>query len=292
MAKPNPKGPRRRQLVQVLSKRGVAPIAELAQAIGKRGHCAYEAVQHPWFARHTYGHYKLSPAGRRQARRMKLGPVRVAKFETARLTHQQQALAETCMRLAWKRGGQHAWHKRHRYYGMPFETLKEEYGNAALLAVAYAARDFQPERQLKFSTYADWKIRGAISNIDRALVKHRRLRPVGIGNEGHHSRRNKDLNALCITPSRELPPEEQAAWNETMPEQQLAGPHWQKRLAMLPPQDRQAIELRFREGLTLQEAGQVMKVSKERVRQLEQRALWRLRQILQAEHPAQEQKHA
>ncbi len=208
--------------------------------------------------------------------------------------------------------------KKYKGRGVPFIDLIQE-GNIGLMR---AAKKFDYKRGFKFSTYATWWIRQAVT---RAIADNgRTIRiPVHMGDQiskmyktqnklkqrlGREPSEEELAEAIEVSPDRlsflqkisrhpislELPissegdsvigdfiednetpdPDETATHN-------LLQQHIENALAELPA--RAAMVLRLRFGLaggtrhTLQEAGNKMGVSRERVRQIERRALQRLR---------------
>ncbi|GIX49486.1 MAG: hypothetical protein KatS3mg131_3697 [Candidatus Tectimicrobiota bacterium] len=210
---------------------------------------------------------------------------------------------------------------RYRGRGVPFLDLIQE-GNIGLMR---ALEKFEPQRGLKFVTYAHWWIRQAIS---RAITEqHRTVRLPGHVVERKNKLRaatDRLRDALGRTPSvQELSAE--LGWTPKevedlitaiqpitrldkpvtedggelgdiledaqapLPEEAAAEEELRHRLAAclaeLP--EREALILRLRYGLdtpqpySLQEIGNLLGISRERVRQLERQALEKLRQAPQ-----------
>jgi RNA polymerase sigma-32 factor len=214
---------------------------------------------------------------------------------------------------------------RYRNYGLALGDLVQE-GNVGLMQ---AALRFEPERDVRFSTYAAWWIRAAIQDFvlrNWSIVRTgttaaqkslffnlRRLRArigagagatmspearrriagelgVGIAEvermEARLGAADLSLNAPFAAGGREqaqdLLPDARAT-----PEEAVIGAldarartcSIGRALAALPPRERWIIQQRrLREqGATLQQLGRALGVSKERVRQLETRALARLK---------------
>ena len=220
---------------------------------------------------------------------------------------------------------------KYRHYGLPVGDLIQE-GNVGLMQ---AAGRFEPERGVRFSTYAAWWIRASIQDhilrnwsIVRTgttaahkslFFKLRRLR-VRIGEidggplseEGRQtiaetigvsvsdvmvmeqrlSGADASLNAT-VAQDGESQMQDFLADQRPTPEQVVADSHdrqvmsdWlNQALSELPVRER-VIILRRRlneEGATLEELGKLLGVSKERVRQLEHRALKKMRVFLEAQ---------
>ena len=214
---------------------------------------------------------------------------------------------------------------RFRNYGLPMGDLVQE-GNVGLMQ---AAARFEPEREVRFSTYAGWWIRSAIQDFilrNWSIVRTgttsaqktlffnlRRLRAriadASSGTLGVEGRRliARELNVgeaeveamemrlsggdqSLNTPIGETGEDE---WQDLLadkrpsPEDLAIGAHdaatrsrWlAESLDELSPRERSIIRARrlVEDGATLAELGIVLGVSKERVRQLEHRALNKLR---------------
>jgi len=212
-----------------------------------------------------------------------------------------------------------------RNYGLPMGDLVQE-GNIGLMQ---AAARFEPERGVRFSTYASWWIRSAMQDYilrnwsivrtgttasQKALFFNlRRLRARINGDMGGQLSQEgrefiatelnvpmADVEAMEVRlgasdQSLNAPVAEEGDgnWQDFLadtrptPEEVVIGlrdaetrSRWlQEALTQLSDRERRIIrERRLREeGATLEELGQSLGVSKERVRQLEQRAMEKLR---------------
>jgi RNA polymerase sigma-32 factor len=215
---------------------------------------------------------------------------------------------------------------KYRTYGLPIGDLIQE-GNVGLMQ---AAARFEPEREVRFSTYASWWIRSAIQdyvlrnwsivrtgttaaqksqffNLRRLRAKiqqaseelsldeqrQRVAQELGVGlkdveaMEQRMSASDQSLNAP-IGESGEDEWLELLSDERPTPEDIVTGMRdaetrskWLKEaLCELSPREQTIIQRRrlVEDGATLEELGVVLGVSKERVRQLEHRAMLKLKQ--------------
>jgi RNA polymerase sigma-32 factor len=216
---------------------------------------------------------------------------------------------------------------RFRSYGLPMGDLVQE-GNVGLMQ---AAARFEPQRGVRFSTYAAWWIRSAMQdyvlrnwsivrtgttaaqkslffNLRRLRARIEGLSPAPLSEAGCSkiaaalnvdaaSVRQMDQRLAAADQSLNAPiGEGDDDWQEFLadarptPEEAVIGRHdaltrarWLgEAMADLTSRERRIItERRLTEaGATLEDLGRTLGVSKERVRQLEQRALTKLRQSL------------
>ncbi|MBP7339803.1 RNA polymerase factor sigma-32 [Niveispirillum sp.] len=215
---------------------------------------------------------------------------------------------------------------RFRHYGIPSGDLIQE-GNIGLMQ---AAARFEPERDVRFSTYAAWWIRSAIQDhilrnwsivrtgttaAQKSLFFNlRRLRAKIADNPSAENMSDDARRAVAreldIDP-REVETMEmrlaacdqslnatmamdgEAEWQDILPDSRpnpedivigmrdgnMRSRWLAEALGELSPRERRIIaERRLRdEGATLEELGRALGVSKERVRQLENRAMSKLR---------------
>ena len=217
---------------------------------------------------------------------------------------------------------------RFKSYGLPLGDLVQE----GVVGLMQAAARFEPERDVRFSTYAAWWIRSAMQDFilrnwsvvrtgttaaQKSLFFNlRRLRAriddgryaslddagkayiarelsVAVGEveamEMRLQRGDQSLNAT-IAPSGEDAWQDFLADERPGPEEIVTGAHDSKQrsrwlamsLAELSERERTIIhERRLREdGRTLEELGTRLGISKERVRQIEHRALQKLKAAL------------
>ncbi len=202
----------------------------------------------------------------------------------------------------------------YRRWGVPLEDIIQQ-GNLGLLK---AAEKFDPDRECRLATYASYWIRaeireyvvrtfrvvrlGTTKNERRALRAYRKTKITepavlaemsGLSEERVRkllplfSAREVSLDATSSDSSpwsermagAEPDPEEQAARSETRAQ---AGQAVREAVRTLDARERMIVEQRFmtEEPPTLQELGVRLGVSKERVRQLEERARNKLRGAL------------
>ena len=238
------------------------------------------------------------------------------------------ALVISHFRLVVSQAAQYA-----RRYGLSFADLMQE-GNLGLMQ---ATDRFDPDRGVRFSTYAIWWIRAAIQDFvlrnwsvvrigtttteKRLFFNLRRLRAriaSANGDSLSHEHHAEIARTLGVTvdavddmdarlsgadQSIDAPVDEAGTtdWSDMLVDQQpspeeIVGDRleqqtyrrWLDRaLAELPPREALIIRRRhLRErAQTLEELGLELAVSKERVRQLEKRALTRLRRMVSAQLP-------
>jgi RNA polymerase sigma-32 factor len=218
---------------------------------------------------------------------------------------------------------------RFRNYGLPFGDLVQE----GMVGLMQASERFEPERGVRFSTYASWWIRSAIQDFilrnwsivrtgttsaQKSLffnLRRLRARIDGAGaNIMKDTMRQKIADELHVKLSdvevmeRRLGGGDQSLnamigddsddqWQDLLrderpsPEQVVTGlkdaetrSRWlETALGELSDREQKIIRERrlSEEGATLEQLGRVLGVSKERVRQLEQRALIKLRQHIE-----------
>ncbi|HWG81210.1 MAG TPA: RNA polymerase factor sigma-32 [Stellaceae bacterium] len=217
---------------------------------------------------------------------------------------------------------------RFRSYGLPIGDLVQE-GNVGLMQ---AAARFEPERDVRFSTYAAWWIRSAMQdyvlrnwsivrtgttaaqkslffNLRRLRARIDEMSGAPLSEAGRHKiavtlkvdvaeveSMDMRLGAADQSLNAPLGSGSEDDWQDFLadrrpsPEEVVIGLHdgamrarWlSEALGELSPRERRIIsDRRLREeGATLEELGRALGVSKERVRQLEHRAMLKLRQSM------------
>jgi RNA polymerase sigma-32 factor len=217
---------------------------------------------------------------------------------------------------------------RYRSYGLPIGDLVQE-GNIGLMQ---AAAKFEPEREVRFSTYATWWIRSSMQEYvlrNWSIVRTgttaaqkslffnlRRLRARIEDGSGILTDENRQEIATCLNvPLRDVLMMEgrmsgsdrslntpvgengESEWQDFLadesadPEEQVMGGHdtkvrsrWiETAVSELNPREQVIIRKRrlSEEGQTLEVLGQDLGISKERVRQIEQEAMKKLKNALQ-----------
>lgn len=185
-------------------------------------------------------------------------PARPPSLHEQPLTPTEQALVAANTGLAYSI-------VRKRFPSSPFhDDLIQE----ALLGIMEAARRFDPERGCRFSTYATWRIRAKLS-------EHHRRRRVRLKVDGASSFDDPDGPLEPIDPNA-VQPFEVAADQEAF---ELDADRLHNALAGLQPRERDILWRRAR-GETLKMIGDYLRISKERVRQLESRALGKARKAV------------
>ena len=165
------------------------------------------------------------------------------------LTPAEQALVEANRGLAIKFGRQCAQRGSD-------ESAMDDAVQEAMLALMRAARGFDPSRGFKFSTYAS-------TSIIMDATKHRA--------NAHRRRIKSECDVYDYSPEdhREKP-----ACGLELAELAAA-------MASLDPRMRRVIEMRFRDGATLDEVGKAIGVTKECVRQIQLKATATLRKKIE-----------
>ncbi len=157
--------------------------------------------------------------------------------------------------------------KRHMGSGSEFFELVSD-GNMSLIR---AVEKFDYTRGNKFSTYASWAI---MKNFARSIPEQHKHRD--------RFRTSQDEMFAATADQRSNPFQLEAA--QAVREEQV-----RKMLQYLDPREQQIIQQRFglargSEPKTLKEVGEELGVTKERVRQLEARALSKLRKAAEEQH--------
>lgn len=160
----------------------------------------------------------------------------------------------------------------------PESGTADDFHQEAQLGLMRAARTFDPDRHFKFLTYATWWIRNycqrfaASGGVIRLPTRPRAAIPT-VGQMPLMRDKEGGLDEVQFParePDRHLDPETLALVRDS--------------LRVLDERSRQVIELRYglngRWPMSLSEVGQVLGVCNERVRQIQEMALARLREQL------------
>lgn len=156
--------------------------------------------------------------------------------------NQQQKLVKEHMGLARYFVGRHMKNRSQSECSRHYDDLMSQ----AYLGLCVAAKRFNPGRGFQFSTYATFWIRSFIQRYFSTLPRE--------GAKGGDDGWKMEL----------FDRDSVGGWSDD---------EWHSVLCWLPTKHRQVIEARFRQGLTLTETGELIGVTRERVRQLESRAL-------------------
>lgn len=144
---------------------------------------------------------------------------------------------------------------------------RDSIDSAAHFGMHKAVEGFDCKRKVKFSTYA-WTVMS--KEVTRTLSREGRNRARFISESNYYV--NPDLAGMAGVEDRERitigTPENLYSLAEAM------------EIAPLTNIERTVLDLRYRQGLTLDDAGIVIKRTKERVRQVQNKALEKLRAIL------------
>jgi len=163
----------------------------------------------------------------------------MAKRDETPLTEEQRAMAAQFMPLAWKLARR--WKRR---YGVDLDEAISE----ASSALCFAARRFDAGRGIKFMTFAFNRIVMGL----RALTSRNATRP-------RPARFPEHANELYGAPVPE--------------ESDIAVDDMDRYLALLSDRQEAIVMARFIDGMTLEQAGKLFGLTKERVRQIEIKAL-------------------
>jgi len=132
---------------------------------------------------------------------------------------------------------------KYAYLGVPTEDLEQE----GMIGLLEAEKKFDETKGTKFSTYATYWIK---KNILAAIDKEKK----------------SSLDSIKLT-------EESAETKED----ELKTSQYLKLPQNMPDIERKILRMQFEEQLTLKEIAQELKISRERVRQLKEKALRRMR---------------
>jgi len=163
--------------------------------------------------------------------------------------------------------------KRTRLNSLDFNELISE-GNLALLR---SVDKFDCARGFKFSTYACRAILKSFSRVAMRTSRYRGHFPTefdpSLEKSDFADRKRNDVEAACVDEIRDILASNRAALNDV--EQTVIRERFALDAAELPAK-----------GKTLEEVGEIVGVTKERVRQIQNKALAKIRSILEGEYLA------
>ncbi len=168
-------------------------------------------------------------------------------------TEEREMLACENLKLAYYWAKRFCFNRRDR-------DLCEE---AALFGLAKAVMHWNPEYGFNFSTYAVYWIR---QSLGRAMMIERRHGFMYLNG----AKPRKPISTIRAPSGDEMTVDQYVPDDADPPE---TSDLWDKMMARLNPRQRFVIELRYVEDLTLDEAGKVLGVTRERVRQIEWSAM-------------------
>jgi RNA polymerase sigma factor (sigma-70 family) len=171
-----------------------------------------------------------------------------------RLTESQRRLAEDYISLARSLA---------RPLKRRFPRSYQELDSASLLGLVEAARDFDPARGVKFSTFARFRIRGALADVGRSM----RLR----GIDGPF---DSAPLVVALTPYSEHHGSVLVASEAPPVGSELDDlDSFERRIRPLPARHREVIRLYYLRGMKLSEVGQALGLSTARVCVMRQEAI-------------------
>lgn len=152
--------------------------------------------------------------------------------------------------------------------GKPGWTSVDEIESVGITKLIRAVELYNPTLGWQFSTYATWAVR---NELTRVVVNEQRELP-SYFNAKHREGKPRRVALSTL---------QDKGWNPSTvdAERAVMTDNWIAKLRkFLPARDHEILMLRYHEGLTLEETGERMGVTRERIRQLESRAIRRLQQ--------------
>jgi RNA polymerase sigma-32 factor len=197
------------------------------------------------------------------------------------LDAEQQRLVTSCVALARKVA-----RDLHRLGGLYARVSVEDLEGAAYYGLCLAAQRFEPSRGLRFTTFATWYARGyaqktvytgGVITLPSTVTKG--------GRRGRScSTRAASAAAVYARPiggdSRDdddAPGHRPACRRPGPAEEAERADYISHALSSLYPRERRVVEARVLEGRKLEEVAAELRLSRERVRQIEKRAMEKLR---------------
>ncbi|MDQ7849662.1 MAG: sigma-70 family RNA polymerase sigma factor [Armatimonadota bacterium] len=180
-------------------------------------------------------------------------------------------------------------------YALPAVVELDDLVHDGVVGLLECARRFDPSRGVDFRTYASHRIRGAILDglrardpLPRSLRRAAKAagRAAGEGRDGTRPGplrvATQFLSLDDVGPVSEEAPE---------PEAELLAKELRTALvqamAALPPRDREILRLRFGRGMRLRQVAAHCRISVSRVAELQERAVRRLRAVLEVPRAAE-----
>ena len=154
----------------------------------------------------------------------------------------------------------------------------DEMFNAGMIGLLKACKTFEPERGNQFSTFATWWVRQSVQRWVEAELKQAGwifVHPKG--------KKGRWTRTVAVSTFSAL---QRESWTEVDPigaPDFAANPPWARELIVrhLSPRSAYIVELNVIQGHTLEAIGDVLGVSRERVRQLRDKALRKLKRPVQ-----------
>src|SRR6187200_809404 len=149
--------------------------------------------------------------------------------------------------------------------GLPSHVEEADLISYGLLGLISAIERFEPEREIKFETFAITRIKGSIIDELRSLDwVPRSVRTKAREIERANAKLEHELHRAPTDPAMEM--------DTTEMKDRLADA-----IARLPEREKLVVALYYYENLTLREIGEVLGVTESRVSQLHTKAVLRLR---------------
>lgn len=175
--------------------------------------------------------------------------------------------------------------KQYRNFGIPAEDIEQQ----AYLGLMQAARRFDPAKGFRFFTFARWWVKASVR--DYVFANARIVRPSSsvAGKKAFFSGANApDFSLDARYKGEGEPLLDSLIWTDPSADEAIADDQGRQRIrkavTKLPAREKHIITERYlsESGASLEEIGGHFGVSKERIRQLEQRAINKLREMVPA----------
>ncbi|MDR7457445.1 MAG: sigma-70 family RNA polymerase sigma factor [Armatimonadota bacterium] len=168
--------------------------------------------------------------------------------------------------------------------GLPTTVEFDDLVADGVIGLAAALRRYDPARRVGFSTYAGHRIRGAMLDGLRARspVSRSARRAQRAASGAAAAQIASGVVLVGLDQALEVSDDEAASPEAQAIETDLRRRAWAA-LAALPPRDRQVLELRLVQGLTLREAAARLGLSITRTAEIHARGVARLRRLMRGE---------